>query len=317
MAFQIGTDPEFILIDEKNNLKSAIQIIKCGKNKKIKINKSTFFYDNVLAECSVFPSNNSDQFINNIRESLIELSKIIKPFKLSNLCSGNFSEEEMNHKDSRIAGCETEYCAYLLKSINNKKIKNLFKKSNFRTAGGHIHLGTDLGKEDISCVMLIRMLDLFLGTTCLLLENENHYFERRKIYGQPGRYRQPSYGVEYRTPSNFWLMSPKLVDLVYDICSFCVNFVKDKKYEFFWKIDTCKLESDSFWNNGGDPSSCHACHGYNVKNLIKLYEMDKNKIKKQIESIKKITDYYFTTDINKKISKLSEKKFDLYKEWDL
>ena len=315
MIFEIGSDPEFLLVDSNNNLKSAISVIKRGKNKKIKIKDCLFFYDNVLAECTIVPSKNLEDFNKNIKNSLKVLSEIVKPYKLSNLSSGTLDDSEMNHKDSRISGCSPEYCAYSLSSINPNKVKNFFKKSNFRTAGGHIHLGTDLGKDDIKSVMLVRMLDLFLGTTCLILEDSDHHFERRKIYGQLGRYRQPKHGIEYRTPSNFWLMSPNLVELVCEICDFCISFVKENKYELFWRVDLEKLNSDSFWNSGGNPSDCHVCFGYDVNLLQKLYKIKSKE--KDMCSIKKIADYHLPNNIKLSIKKLQNKKFDLYKEWDL
>ena len=317
MDFHIGTDPEFILIDQKNNLKSAIDVIRHGRHKKIKINKSLFFYDNVLAECSIEPSKDPKQFEENIRESLKTLSKIISPLRISDLCSGHFLNSEMTHTDARLSGCSVEYCAYSLETIDSNKIKKFFKNSNFRTAGGHVHLGTNLGKDDINSVMLVRMLDLFLGTTCLFLENSNHHFERRKIYGQLGRYRQPAHGIEYRTPSNFWLMSPVLVKLICEICEFCIKFVEQKKYELFWKVDLEKLDSDDFWNNDGDPSTCHICFGYDVELLQDLSNLDKNNLMKKIKPIQKITDCYLPNNIKSYIKSILNKKYNLYKEWAL
>lgn len=317
MNFQIGSDPEFILSDNNNNIKSAINVIKKGKEKKIKINNSSFFYDNVLAECTIVPAKNLQEFIINIKNSLKILSEIIKPYHLSNLSSATFEEKEMKHKDSRISGCAVEYCAYSLSSIDPKKNKIFFKKSNFRTAGGHVHLGTDLGKDDISSVMLVRMLDLFLGTTCIILENSPDHFERRKIYGQLGRYRQPKHGIEYRTPSNFWLFSPCLVELVYDICEFCIHFVEEKKYKLFWNVDIDKLNSDDFWNKGGDPADCHNCFGYDVSLLKNLHQLKNEKAIENIIPIKKIVDQYMPINIKKSIEKVKNKKFDLYKEWEI
>jgi hypothetical protein len=47
--------------------------------------------------------------------------------------------------------------------------------------------------------------------------------ERRKVYGRAGEYRLPAYGIEYRTPSNFWLRSYQLFSLVTGLARFAGN----------------------------------------------------------------------------------------------
>jgi hypothetical protein len=139
----------------------------------------------------------------------------------------------------------------------------------------------------------------------------------RKLYGAAGRYRQPSYGVEYRTLSNFWLASPELVELVYDICSFVIDSTQEKMYEKFWKVDYETLESDSFWNNCGDPSTCHYCHGYDVSLMKSLFESEPNKINSVGYNLKKISDAFMPKYLIDKINKLKCKKFNMYEEWNL
>lgn len=100
-----------------------------------------------------------------------------------------------------------------------------------RAAGGHIHLGTgshSLGPwSDIKAIsqvradrdrypshLLVPLLDIFVGNTCVLIDRDEGQVERRKLYGRAGEFREPPYGVEYRTLSNFWLRSGPLVGLV-------------------------------------------------------------------------------------------------------
>jgi hypothetical protein len=315
MDFTIGSDPEFILIDDKNNFKSAIGIIKGSRKKRLKINNLEFYYDNVLAEFTVKPADNKSEFILNVHNSIKICKELIKPYNISQASSAYFSNEELIHPDARKAGCDVEYCAYSLDVISSKKINKLFRKSRLRTAGGHVHLGTDLGKNHESCVMLVRMLDLFLGFTFLFLDNSKESIERRKIYGSPGRYRQPKYGLEYRTLSNFWLSSPKLVGLIYDICEFVLNFTQEKKYEYFWKIDQEKLSSDDFWNNDGDPAKCHHCYGYDINNLFSLFSLNKTDLEKHCLEIKEIVDFYMPDNIKNQINDLIGQEFEIEKEW--
>lgn len=302
MNFTIGGDPEFIISDKNDNIVSAIDVVKGTRNKRIKINKNEYYYDNVLAECTILPSNNKEEFIFNVKNSIDTYKKLIYPYKITDLSSNYFSKKDLLHKDARKSGCSVEYCAYSLETISSKKINKILNSTNLRTAGGHIHLGTDLGKNHESCVMLVRMLDLFLGFASLLIDNNIQSVERRKIFGQAGRYRQPKYGIEYRTLSNFWLFNDKLVGVIYDICEFTIDFTKEKKYENFWKIDYEKLNSDDFWNNDGDPADCHFCYGYDCKKFKNLFI---NKDLDYKKNIMEIFEYYLDKKIKNKIFELA------------
>jgi hypothetical protein len=302
MNFSIGSDPEFILINNQNEFKSAIGIINATRNKRLKINKNEFYYDNVLAECTVKPSYSKEEFYKNINESIEILEEIIKPYNLSKLSSAYFSSEELIHPDARKSGCAVEYCAYSLETISSRKINKILKNSKLRTAGGHVHLGTELGKSHDSCVMLVRMLDLFLGFPFLFLDSSKTSVERRNLFGSAGRYRQPKHGVEYRTLGNFWLFEKELIELVYDICEFVIKFTAEKGYENFWKVDYEKLNSDDFWNNNGDPSSCHICYGYDANKFRNLFVMNKEELLINSKEIKEIVDYYLPKNIKNKIT---------------
>lgn len=301
MNFTIGCDPEFIVIN-KQDIISAINIIKGTRDKRIKIKNTEIYYDNVLAECTVKPASSKEEFVENIQESINLLSEIIFPYKLSQLSSAIFTNEELEHPDAKKSGCAAEYCAYSLSTISPNKINKIFKNSNLRTAGGHVHLGTNLGKNHESCVMLVRMLDLFLGFISLILDSSQESIERRKIYGSAGRYRQPFYGVEYRTLGNFWIFNNQLIRLLYDICEFVIKFTEDRGYENFWKVDNEKLDSDEFWNNGGDPADCHLCFGYDVFKFRKLFFMNKQELIEQSKEIKQIIDRYLPDNIKNQIS---------------
>lgn len=317
MKFSFGSDPEFILTDEKGKLKSAIGIVPGSRKNRFKFEKNEFFYDNVLAECTIEPSYASDQAVENVGKSIRAYSKIVSPLRLSTIASAEFPESEMKHKESRKAGCDVENCAYRMRTAPSGKIKKLFRETNFRTAGGHVHLGTELGKSHETCVMLVRMLDLFLGIPSLLIDNSPEGRNRRIVYGKPGRYRQPEYGVEYRTPGNFWFSSPRLVVLFFEICEETIKLTEDEIYEKFWSVDRKALDSDSFWNSGGDPAKCHKCNGYDLSLLRSLFKMDKAEAKTKIQPFLDIIFRYLSFGLKQKILQLSKKSFDIQKEWGI
>ena len=259
-----GSDPEFIL---KSNagIQSAIGIVPGSKEKRHKAEGHSFFHDNVLAECSIKPAYSKEEAIENFRECFQLYSELVKPYELWCKSSARFPSEALKHPEALEMGCKREACAYELDWVESDE--TFFHRSNLRTAGGHIHLGHEILKNQLVRIRTVRMMDLFLGIPSIFLDGDKASKERKKIYGEAGRFREPLHGLEYRTLSNFWLATPELVGLMYDLSNFTVEFVKDNRDEKYWNIDYKKLESDEFWNEDGDPVNCHSCTGYSSKRL--------------------------------------------------
>jgi len=66
-------------------------------------------------------------------------------------------------------------------------------------------------------IPLIKLLDIIVGNTCVLLDRNPDQQIRRQTYGRAGDYRLPKYGIEYRTLSNFWLQHYTLMSLVFGL----------------------------------------------------------------------------------------------------
>jgi hypothetical protein len=79
------------------------------------------------------------------------------------------------------------------------------------------------------------MLDLFLGATSVLIDHDPTSAARRILYGGAGNHRPcPKYGVEYRTLSNFWIASPDMVALIYDLTELAMKVVDMGKADDIW-----------------------------------------------------------------------------------
>lgn len=83
-----------------------------------------------------------------------------------------------------------------------------------RSASGHLHLGSKLYKE-VDPNMATRFLDALVGVVGVLIARDPGEALRRETYGRAGEYRLPKHGLEYRTPSNYWLGDYKLMSLVF------------------------------------------------------------------------------------------------------
>ena len=264
--FSFGLDPEFMLMQD-SELKSAISFLPKKENA-ISKNGNDFYFDNVLAEIAIKPANSKDEAITNIQSALQNLAKLIGSAKFVIKASGNYPKSELNCSDAKIAGCNPEWNVYSLQQVfppdeDVDLLDGYYQfKTPFRSAGGHIHLGSDDLEDPMQVFGVIRMMDLFIGIPSIFLDTDETSKDRRRIYGHAGSHRVPEYGLEYRTLGNFWLSSPELVGLIYDLSSFVLDFVGNKHHERFWKINEDLLDEE-------DPSLAYSCVGYDVNALKK------------------------------------------------
>lgn len=123
----------------------------------------------------------------------------------------NVEKSEMDRlsEKSKRFGCAESFNKYDSKARVLANAEKYMKRS----AGGHIHLGLS-GPLLLQRERLVPILDALLGNTCVMIDRGPHAKERRKNYGRAGEYRLPTYGLEYRTLSNFWLRAYPLFHLV-------------------------------------------------------------------------------------------------------
>ena len=232
-----GSDVEFMLTRDGEYC-SAIGVVQGDKDNRIEIQGHQFFWDNVMAECAVKPGKSRQEVIDNFKEFLSIYADMVRPYQLTVQASQIYPDSEMQHDGAREVGCDPDWCVYEMKLKDAPK--DAIKDSNFRSCGGHIHLGGDVVNSDgVEPIFVVHMLDLFLGVPSLWLDKDPTSSARRRLYGQAGRYRvQDSYGgIEYRSLGNFWLQSPELVGLIYDLTMFAVEFVENDSVSKLWSFN--------------------------------------------------------------------------------
>lgn len=302
-----GSDPEFMLVDKNGKYVSAIKVLPGDKHTPVEIGEYRFYWDNVLAECSIKPGYSKEEVIENFRTCFKHYSKLVKPYKLKVQASKTFPAKQMRDTGAKTAGCDPEFCSYTI--LKRRPPAGIIEETYFRTCGGHIHLGDMTGcvvSDDEQTLILIRLLDLFLGIPSLYMDIDKTSAARRKLYGKAGRVRYKPYGIEYRSLGNFWLASPKLVSFVYDVCDFVINFTNNNQQ--FWKFDK-KL----FKKQGERYKNTISTDVYNEKAVLKcINTSDTNKAQKLMTFIKK----YMPDHLYKQISELT-RTYDFYKEWNL
>ncbi len=134
-------------------------------------------------------------------------------------------------KESQQFGCSPSENAYEKTEIAIKDAS----KYMVRSAGGHIHIG-NAGRSEVANALknhvgIVRMLDILVGNTCVLIDRDYGNIERRKVYGKAGEYRTPKHGLEYRTLSNFWLRSYPVMSFVLGMVRYAVSVAMDESLE--------------------------------------------------------------------------------------
>lgn len=162
---------------------------------------------------------------------LYEKMKDDKSLKLNFKPSVKITKSELDTLDekSKILGCSPS------KSAANKgkegKIKVSKKRLMYRSAGGHIHIGSTSPEQHTRLFAtpekLVDLLDIIVGNTCVLIDRDEGNKIRRQVYGKAGEFRTPKHGLEYRTLSNFWLRSYPLMSLVMNLTRMAVSINND------------------------------------------------------------------------------------------
>ena len=136
-----------------------------------------------------------------------------------------FSRAMLTCTEASEMGCEPDKCAYTGETQPPPTPTDL---GRYRAAGGHIHIEMEGFTETQwrEVILLLEMLE-----TLSLIETEGIIgslaYMRRRWYGQSGRYRMTSYGVEWRTPSNYmWSEYKQAPEALFTSIDLAISLVK-------------------------------------------------------------------------------------------
>lgn len=305
--FSFGSDPEFFIVKD-NKPVSAIGIVHGTIEHRIEKKDHQFYCDNVLAECAIKPGKSKSEVLQNFRECFRLYADLVKPYRLKPQASYEFKNEQLTHPEARMVGCAPDMCAYEVKQKLPPIIR--IKKGNLRSCGGHIHLGASILKSNgPEPIMMVYMLDLLLGVPSLFLDQDPTSARRKRLYGQAGRYRPRPFGIEYRTLGNFWLQSPRLVGLVYNLCKTALQIVKNGKAAEMWSFDR------NVFYNSDDLSLAWKCQAYDAK-MLKLGIDSGNKT--LIQSHFELAKSLLASELAEELEICINHQWgDFYSEWDL
>lgn len=206
----IGADPELFL-EKDGQIISAEGLIGGTKHEPLAISEEGHFIqeDNVMAEFNIPPCATAEEMIYNIGfvKDYLEILASMNGAKLNYSASAMLAPEFLNTPQAKEFGCMPDYNVYK-KSTNPSPKKN----TKLRSCGGHIHIGfKDPDQKSSEDVVLA--MDAVLGLKSLFIDTDDR---RREMYGKAGSFRFKSFGVEYRTLSNFWIATDELIKWAFD-----------------------------------------------------------------------------------------------------
>jgi hypothetical protein len=241
----LGADPELFLQNEIE-LISAEGLLGGTKEAPKNIPGYPGFFiqeDNVMAEFNIPPTDNSEEFIDNIEimKDYIEMNAVIHSATISKLASGEFNPIYLETEQAAQFGCDPDINVYT-KRKNKVEVPN---GNTLRCCGGHIHVGYDNHTKATSAALIFAM-DITLGLTSLNLDNDDR---RRELYGNAGSFRFKNYGVEYRTLSNFWIFSKKTIQWAWDGTIAAIELVNSGLIEQLVKEFSLKIKECIDTNN--------------------------------------------------------------------
>lgn len=227
----IGADPE-IFIGKAGVPLSAFGLIKGTKATPEPVENGAVQVDGMALEFNIKPAETEEDFVNNITSVMNQLKEMVPDYEFINSPSVFFPEDYMRQQpyEALELGCEPDFNAFR-KQINPRPDG----ADCMRTAGGHIHIGmrdtNDIwdGEHVVACENMTRLMDEEFGVFSLLWDGDDL---RRKMYGKSSTFRPKTYGVEYRSGSNAWLRSPKLIRLAYQFTMDAVNRFLNNDFNF-------------------------------------------------------------------------------------
>jgi len=218
---RVGCDPELFAVRKNGNPVSVIGKFPGTKEEPFEIEGvGALQVDNVACEFNTIPATSPDEFSRAVAMPLKAVEEYLAKKKLL-LCEEaylEFPQNQLNNADAVTAGCDPDYNAYNLK-VNTPPD---FYETNARSAAGHVHIGLDEISE-VDKPLLVKCLDLIMTIPALKYESA----DRRTLYGKAGCFRPKSYGLEYRTPSNFWVFTDERRKWVFQCVQRAVEIFRD------------------------------------------------------------------------------------------
>ncbi len=248
-----GTDPEIFVVDDSGNcvppaaLREDFGLVFVDEKTLLKDDKWSIVEDGAATEINLEPTNDPDVFIGRLEDAINGVTSFMRknygldtfvfptvPFDVIKY----WKERGEEFKDCVRFGCDPDLDIYSGKYSEEVSADDVPE----RYGGGHIHMQApedDLGFFDESYYHTTILLDTLVGNSAVAFKRPNQEWvnaekKRLKYYGRPGKIRLQEYpdgtkGIEYRTPSNFWITNPEVSRGLLTLMNTVFNVVQHPK----------------------------------------------------------------------------------------
>lgn len=227
----VGADPEVFLVDKHGkpiSVEGKLGGTKYAPKQMEGLPAGYFIQeDNVAAEYNIPPARTCKQFDESIFRGLKYIEKQAKKYGLavSLVDALHFDKEQLATPQAQTLGCEPDYNAWT--GDYNPKPR---PPENLRTAAGHVHVSFERVSY-ANQISFVKAFDIFATVPSLLVTKPS---ERRSLYGRSGACRLKDYGVECRSPSNFWLGEQRYRQHIFNTVTF-LGQTLPKANTLFWE----------------------------------------------------------------------------------
>jgi Phage phiEco32-like COOH.NH2 ligase-type 2 len=235
-GFTIGADPELFLRENGKPI-SAFGMVEGTKESPFKTDNGAYQVDGMALEFNIDPvptGNSFERFNVNIIKTIQQMKDRVaknaettgKRYAFAIQPTQDFDESYLAEqpKEALELGCDPDFNAY-----TGEENPRPDGTRNFRTAAGHIHVGwsadipTDNEEHREICNGFVKMLDATVGLFMTYIDRDPR---RREMYGKAGACRYKPYGVEYRTPSNVWIINRERREMIYYLVTIAINYMR-------------------------------------------------------------------------------------------
>lgn len=233
-VYSSGCDPEIFVTDAKGKVIPARTVLpkKAGRH-------TPAFYDGIQAEFCPDAGGCLEGLGSRIRTLLHSLQgefrKKYKDAKLSIQNSVLLTQEEMDKLDDEDVAFR---CSESINIYNDVPGIREPRQYLWRFTGGHIHVGahTSTGQKPVPVLhSMVRAMDGIVGVASVSLARNFDTPERRKNYGRAGECRFPQHGLEYRVLSNYWLCSPLIYHLTFELARWAYQLGENGLFQAAWQ----------------------------------------------------------------------------------
>lgn len=224
----IGADPEIFAVDKNGAVIPAFEFLD-GPTGSYGDYPSAY-WDGYQAEFSFSAPSCMDVLVSRISQGLRAIRErantVVKGARLSPYSTHDIPEQRRYNDPPQFVqfGCTPSVNVYE-KSLPQQDGRAV----PFRSSGGHMHFSVDKKKLIPNYV---KALDSVLGVVCVSLFQKYDDPRRRSMYGRAGEHRLPKYGFEYRVLSSAWMLTPGLVQFVYEMARHIIGNVNAHKGVF-------------------------------------------------------------------------------------